>query len=136
VKKTYGFHYKGRVSFHGVEDVLYGSDPSGDDDMYYRNLDQYVSSLNEFMVGRRFDLRDNLYIHPLLGFGVLVHIIYGNHGAGLAWGSLEFDLTTQLMYRLGSVDLGIQGSFEYVPWDTYFGKADVKYVNLGVVVAK
>jgi len=40
------------------------------------------------------------------------------------------------MYRLGSVDLGIQGSFEYVPWDTYFGSADVKYVTLGVVVAK
>lgn len=136
VTKTYGFHYKGRVAFHGVEDVLYGSNPSPDDPTYYRNLDQYVSSLNEFMIGRRFNLGTKAYVHPFLGAGVLVHIIYGNHGEGLAWGSIEFDFTTQLMYRFGGVDLGVQGSFEYVPWDTYFGTANVSYMTVAVVVAK
>jgi hypothetical protein len=136
VTRTYGLHYKGRVAFHGVEDIRYGSNPSPNDWKYYRNLDQYVSSLNEFLVGRRFDLGSNWYLHPLIGFGVLVNIIYGNHGEGLAYGSFEFDFTTQAMHRLKRFDVGVQVTFEYVPWDTYFGTANVRYITLGAVIAK
>lgn len=131
-----GLHYKGRVAFHGVEDVHFGQNPSPDDDEFYRNMGQYISSLNALMVGRRFAIGSSAYVHPLLGFGVLVHVIYGNHGEGIAYGSFEFDLSAQLMYRLAGVDVGVQGSFEYVPWDGYFESADVSYVTLGAVIAK
>jgi hypothetical protein len=136
VVRTWGIHYKGAVAFHDVEDIEYGSDPSPDDEVYYRNLDQYVSSLNEFMVGRRFALGEDFYLHPMIGFGVLVHFIYGNDGEGLAYGSLQFDLMTQAMYRFEKFDLGVQFSFGYVPVDTYLESADVKYITLGAVIAR
>jgi hypothetical protein len=88
------------------------------------------------MVGRRFDLGSTAYVHPLLGFGVLVNIIYGNSGEGIAHGSFQFDLSTQIMYRLGGFDLGAQVSFEYVAWDGYFTLTNVRYVTLAAVIAK
>jgi hypothetical protein len=134
--RTWGLHYKGRVAFHGVEDLRFGADPSPDDERFYRNMGQYISSLNEVMVGRRFDLGSTAYVHPLLGFGVLVNIIYGNSGEGIAHGSFQFDLSTQIMYRLGGFDLGAQVSFEYVAWDGYFTPTNVRYVTLAAVIAK
>jgi hypothetical protein len=136
VKSYYEMVYKGRVAVHGVEDLLYGDDPSPDDPTYYRNMSTYISSLNEIMVGRRFDLTQALYVRGLLGFGVLVNIIYGNQGPGIAHGSFQFDLTTQWMYRFDGFDLGAQVSLEYVPWDGYFAKADVAYMTIGVAIAR
>jgi hypothetical protein len=134
--RTWGLHYKGRVAFHGVEDIHFGDNPSPDDERFYRNMGQYISSLNELMVGRRFDLGPRVYLHPLLGFGILVNIIYGNSGEGIAHGSFQFDLSTQIMYRLGGFDLGAQVSFEYVAWDGYFTPTHVRYVTLAAVIAK
>jgi hypothetical protein len=136
VKRTYGLVYKGRVAVHGVEDLLHGDNPSPDDPTYYRNMSTYISSLNEIMVGRRFPLTESVYVRGLLGFGVLVNIIYGNQGEGIAQGSFQFDLSTQWMYRFEGFDLGAQISLEYVPWDGYFGKADVTYMTIGVAIAK
>jgi hypothetical protein len=134
--RSWGLHYKGRVAFHGVEDLRYGDNPSPNDERFYRNMGQYISSLNEVMVGRRFDLGSKAYLHPLFGFGVLVNIIYGNHGEGIAHGSFQFDLSTQIMYRLDGFDLGAQVSFEYVTWDGYFAPANVRYVTLAAVIAR
>ena len=135
IKKKYAMLYKGRVAVHGVEDLEYGDNPSPDDPTYYRNMGTYISSLNELMVGRKFNLSDDVYVHALLGFGVLVNIIYEN-GPGIAHGSFQFDLTTQWMYRLKSFDMGVQLTLEHVPWDGYFGRTDVTYMTLGVVIAK
>lgn len=136
IKKKFGLHYKGRFAVHGVEDILHGEDPSPDDPVYYRNMNTYMASLNELMVGRNFDLGKDVYVHALFGFGVLVNIIYGNNGPGIAHGSFQFDLTTQWMYRLDSLDIGLQMSIEYVPWDGYFGRADASYMTIGAVIAR
>ena len=136
IDRKYDFHYKGAVAFHGVEDLEYGNDPPLQNDKFYLNLDQYVGSVHELLVGRRFNLGEKVYLHPLLGAGVLVNIIYGNGGEGLAWCSVQLEFSTQAMYRLSSFDLGLQLSFATVPWDTYLQPAGGQYITLGAVIAK
>ena len=59
--------YKAGVSFHGVTDVFHESNPSPDDTRFYRNLDQYIGSLNGLALGTRIDLSPSLYLEPMPG---------------------------------------------------------------------
>lgn len=127
--------YKGAATFHGVTDVIYGSNPSPDDDRFYRNLDQYIGSLNGLVVGTRIDVSRSLYVKPMLGVGVLVHIIYGNHGEGIAYGSYQTDLTVLTMYEFERLDLGGWVTLGYIPFSGYFDRADLGYLSLGLALA-
>jgi hypothetical protein len=127
--------YKGAAAFHGVTDVIYGETPSPNDDLYYRNLDQYIGSLNELVIGTRFDLSRSLYVEPMLGVGVFVHIIYGNHREGIAYGSYQTDLTVLTMYEFGKIDLGTWFTFGYIPFSGYFDRADFKYLSFGLAIS-
>ena len=127
--------YKGAATFHGVTDVIYGENPSPDDEWYYRNLDQYIGSFNGLFVGARFDLSRSLYVKPMLGVGVLVHIIYGNHREGIAYGSYQLDATVLAMYELGKVDIGTWFTFGYVPYGGYFERVDLEYLSFGLAIS-
>ena len=131
-----GIQYKARLGYNNVTDDVYASFPSPDDSRFYRNLDYYLSALNELMVTMRFDLSKRLYVRPMLGAGVLVHIIYGNQGPGIAYGTFQFDVTTLWMYDMKSLDVGLILSLEHVPFDGYFDAADLTYATVGLVVSK
>jgi hypothetical protein len=136
LRSRIGIQYKARVAYHSITDDQFADNPSPDDSRFYRNLDYYLSALNEVMVGMRVDLFRRAYVRPLLGAGVLVHVIYGNHGPGIAYGTFQFDLSTLWMYELKSFDAGILLSLEYVPFDGYFDSADLGYVSVGLVLSK
>ncbi|UCG53362.1 MAG: hypothetical protein JSW58_07360 [Candidatus Latescibacterota bacterium] len=129
-------YFKGQLFVHDIEDINYASDPSPSDAAYYRNLDIYMGGANGLMVGTRLDLANSFYVQPLVGFGVLVNVIYGNEGEGIAYGSFGIDLSTQLMYKLKHIDTGLQLTLQLVPWDGYFNSADQKTVNLSFLVLR
>lgn len=131
----YFLSYKGAAAFHGVTDIIYGSAPGPDDEKYYRNLDQYIGSLHALVFGRRFGLSRSLYVEPMVGAGVLVNIIYGNHGEGLAYGSYAVDLTILTMYELKRVSLGALLTLDYIPLDGYGGKADISFLTFGIALS-
>jgi hypothetical protein len=133
--RRYFLSYKGAVAFHGVTDVIHGSSPSPDDDRFYRNLDQYIGSLNGIVIGTRFDVSRSLYVEPMFGLGVLVHIIYGNRGEGIAYGSYQADLTALAMYKFERVDLGAWLTLGYVPFSGYLERADFKYLSIGLALS-
>jgi hypothetical protein len=135
-RQRFSISYKGAVAFHGVTDLEYGSNPGPDDAKYYRNLDQYIASLNGLTVGTRLPLSDSVYIEPMLGLGVLVNIIYGNHGEGIAYGSFQVDLSALAMYELAHFDVGAFLSLGYVPLDGYLEQSDGGYLNVGLALAK
>jgi hypothetical protein len=127
--------YKGGVAFHGVTDLLYGNNPGPDDTRFYRNLDQYIASLNGLVIGTRVDLSDNVYVTPMIGIGVLVHIIYGNEGEGFAYGSFQTELSALLMREAQWADVGMFFSLGYVPLSGYLESADLKYTTFGVALS-
>jgi hypothetical protein len=135
-RHRFALSYKGSVAFHGVTDIIHSSNPAPDDDKFYRNLDQYIGSANELTVGTKLRVSDSIYLEPLLGVGVLVHIIYGNQGEGIAYGSFQTDLTTLAMYEMHRFDIGAMVSFAYVPWGGYFDTWNSAYVSVGLAVSK
>lgn len=136
VRQQFGLAYKGTVAFHGVTDIYYGSTPRPSDDIYYRNLDQYIASLNGLVVSRRFDTGDRWYVEPMIGVGVLVHIIYGNKGEGIAYGSFQTDISSLVMYEFDAIDVGGFFSINYVPFGGYGDPWDLAYLTFGVAVAR
>jgi len=40
------------------------------------------------------------------------------------------------MYKLSSLDLGVQATVAHVAWDGYFNPASVTYLTLSAVIAK
>jgi hypothetical protein len=128
--------YKGRIGVNGVKDVYFSSMPSEYDARYYRNLDHFLSGLNEIMVGTRVDLAQRCYMKPQLGFGFLFEVIYGNKKQGIAYGAFQFDLSLQLMYSFGTFDLGLLQTYEHVPLDGYFNSIDRRYFTIGAIISK
>jgi hypothetical protein len=131
----FAISYKGAAAFHGVTDVEYGATPGPDDDRFYRNLDQYIGSLNGLVVSTRLDVSSSVYVEPMIGVGVLVHIIYGNHGEGIAYGSFQTELSALLMREMARVDVGGFFSVGYVPFGGYFDRMDMAYVTFGVALS-
>ncbi len=131
-----GLYFKGQLFYHDVEDVGPASSPPGQDDRYYRHLDIYMGGVNELAIGKRIDLSDSFFVEPLVGFGVLVNVIYGNGGEGIAWGAFGIDFSGRIMYAMRGMNLGLQYSFQLVPWDGYFNSADGKTMNLSLVVSR
>jgi hypothetical protein len=95
-----------------------------------------MGGVNELAIGKRIPVGSSFFVEPLIGFGVLVNVIYGNGGEGIAWGSFGFDFSVRGMYAMSHVNLGLQLSFEVIPWDGYFETADGKTVNLSLVISK
>lgn len=135
-RHRFSLSYKASVAFHGVTDVFHASNPAPDDDKFYRNLDQYIGSVNGLTVGTKMRVSDSVYLEPMLGVSVLVHIIYGNRGEGIAYGSFQTDLTTLVMYELHRFDIGAMFNFAYVPWGGYFDAWNAAYVSVGLAVSK
>ena len=126
--------YKGAAAFHGITDIYYGSNPGPDDTLYYRNLDQYIGSFNGLLLGTRFDIARSFYLEPMLGMGVLVHIVYGNGGEGIAYGSYETELSLLGMHAFEKLDLGGWLLLGWVPFGGYFDRWDVVFSSFGVAV--
>ena len=129
-------YFKGQLFIHDVVDVGAEPAPAWAEDTYYRNLDIYMGGVNEVAIGKRIILNDSFFIEPLIGFGVLVNVIYGNGGEGIAWGAFGFDFSARGMYTMTHLNIGLQLAFEVIPWDGYFNTADGKAVNLSLVVSK
>ena len=131
----YFLSYRASASFHGVTDVIYGSNPSPDDERYYRNLDQYIGGFNGFAIGTRIDLSNSVYLEPMLGVGVFVHVIYGNRGEGIAFGSYQTDLSVLAMREFGGYDLGVWLSLGYIPVGGYGDRMDSGSLTFGVALS-
>lgn len=135
MERRFFLSYKGSFAFHGLTDVIYGSNPSPDDGEFYRNLDQYIGALNGLVVGTRIDVSESMYLEPMLGVGVLVHVIYGNRGEGIAYGSYQADLSVLAMHEFETIDLGAWLSFGYVPYFGYLDQANFKYFSFGMALS-
>jgi hypothetical protein len=128
--------YKGRIGVNGVKDVYFSDTPSEYDARYYRNLDHYLSGLNEILVGTHVDLSQRFYMRPQVGLGFLFEVIYGNGRQGIAYGTFQFDLSTQVMYSFRVFDVGLLLTYEHRPLDGYFNSIDQRYFTIGAVISK
>ncbi|UCH82666.1 MAG: hypothetical protein JSW50_09280 [Candidatus Latescibacterota bacterium] len=129
-------YFKGQLYVHDVEDVGSTTGSFPEDDLYYRNLDIYMGGANEVAIGKKIGLGESFFVEPLIGFGVLVNVIYGNGGEGIAWGAFGIDFSARGMYTMTHLNLGLQVSLQLIPWDGYFNPADGKTVNVTAVVSR
>ena len=103
--------FKMKAAFHDSRDVLNND-----------SKNSYLSATNEFLIGKSYQLENNLEVVPQIGFGMMLETIFGEFGDGIVYDQVFIDLSVQILLSNDNYKYGLMINLEngiYASHDNY-----------------